>query len=163
MKNLKRTLLILSVLAAMQTTLAAQTASPQAMTNSAQSSPGSVTHAPAKKRVDATAACMAAAIDLEKTRQLAASLDAENAALRSRLETGERMNEVLTELNAARRDETQALRTALAAKDETVRAKDAALAAQDKLIAELKARRPSMLRRVGEIAIGAVAGAVLLR
>lgn len=93
--------------------------------------------------------------------RLIAALESENAALRLRLETEKAANATLRELNETRRAESDALREALAAKNEAIAAKDAALAAQEMLIADLKKRRGSLWKRLGDIAIGAVLGAVL--
>lgn len=93
--------------------------------------------------------------------RLIAALESENAALRLRLETEKAANATLRELNKTRRAESDALREALGAKNEAIAAKDAALAAQEKLIGDLKKRRGSLWKRLGDIAIGAVLGAVL--
>ncbi len=108
-----------------------------------------------------TAACHAAADELRASRVLIDALDAENAALKSRLATEKQMTELLTALNDTRRSENDALRIALSAKNETIAAKDAALASQDKLIDALKRKKPSPWRRLGDILIGAGAIAIL--
>lgn len=92
---------------------------------------------------------------------LIGALERENAALRERVETERAATALLTELNAARKSETDALRTALAAKIDTIAAKDAAIAAQETLIAELRRKKTSVWKRLGDLAIGIVAGAVL--
>lgn len=94
-------------------------------------------------------------------RRLATALERENAALRERLETASRTEAVLKELNETRRSETEALRSTLAAKNETLAAKDAAIVRQDALIAELKKRRSSPWKRVGDVLIGVAISAVL--
>ena len=99
--------------------------------------------------------------ELAASRVLIDALERENAALKRRLETETAANALLTELNAVRKSETETLRTALAAKNETIAAKDAALAAQEKMIAELRRKKTSLWKRIGDIAIGAVAGAIL--
>lgn len=106
-------------------------------------------------------ACAATAADLKSTRAYAAGLEAQNKLLQDRLETEKRATAILTELNDTRRAEASALRSALEAKNETIAAKDAAIAAQDKLIAELKKKKPSPWRRLGDILIGAAVFAVL--
>ncbi len=93
--------------------------------------------------------------------RLIVSLEHENAALRERLDTESAANSVLIELNETRKSETAALREALAAKNETITAKDEVIDAQDKLIGELNQRRASIWKRIGDIAIGAAAGAIL--
>jgi hypothetical protein len=107
------------------------------------------------------AACMAAALDLERSREMIAVLDDENSLLKERLETEKRLSSALTELTATQKQESAALRSALAAKDETIAAKNNVIAAQDQLTAELKAKRSSPWRRLGDILIGAATIAVL--
>lgn len=104
---------------------------------------------------------MAAAIELENSRSMIATLEAENAAVRERLETEKRLTSVLAELSATQKAESAALRSALEAKDETIRAKDAVITAQDKYAAELRSRTRSPWRRVGDVLIGVAAAALL--
>lgn len=78
-----------------------------------------------------------------------------------RLETARRAESILNELNAARLSENQALRAAVSAKNEAVAAKDTALTKQDELIAELKRRRSSPWKRIGDILIGVAVSALL--
>ncbi len=104
---------------------------------------------------------MAAAIELEATRRLAAVLDRENEQLKERLDTEKRITHILTELTATQKAESDALRSAVDAKNETIGAKDAVITAQDKLVDALKAKRPSPWRRLGDILIGAAAIAIL--
>ena len=106
-------------------------------------------------------ACMAAAIDLEKTRNLAGELESENRLLAERLEIEQRTTALLGELNETRKSESEALRTTIAAKNETITAKDAVLTSQDKLIETLKRKKASIWRRLGDVLIGAAAIAVL--
>lgn len=108
-----------------------------------------------------TAACSAVADELLASRVLIDALDTENASLKDRLATEIKLTALLTELNTTRRTENDALRTALAAKNETIAAKDAAMASQDKLIDALKRKKPSPWRRLGDILLGAGAIAVL--
>lgn len=93
--------------------------------------------------------------------RLIEALERENAALRHRLDTEKAANEVLIELNQTRKRETDALREALSAKNEALAAKDAAIAAQEKLIAELRTKRTSIWRRLGDVAAGIALGALL--
>lgn len=102
---------------------------------------------------------MAAAVELEKTRELVTALDAENASLRSRLETERQITTLLSELNITRKGEADALRATVTSKNETISAKEAVIASQDKLIVALKQNKPSPWRRLGDIVVGA---AVLL-
>lgn len=99
--------------------------------------------------------------ELEAARELIAANDAETAALRERLETEKRLTRALDELAATQRLESQALRTALTAKDEALTANAAVIASQEKLIAELKKKKSSPWRRLGDILLGAAAIAVL--
>lgn len=89
------------------------------------------------------------------------ALERENAGLKTRLDTERAANAILIELNETRKSESEALRQTLAAKNETIAAKDAVITAQDKLIAGLKTKRPSIWKRLGDIAIGTAAGALL--
>jgi hypothetical protein len=89
------------------------------------------------------------------------ALEREYAALKQRLAAEQETAAILTELNITRRGETEALRETIAAKNEALAAKDAAIAAQDRLIGELKRKKPSVWKRIGDIAVGAVVGAIL--
>ena len=178
MTNYRNSLLILALLAAASMPLAVPAQSPQPPTNSAKSSPTSDTRAgtraplPARDdtgqheqasslRSDAIGACAAVVEELKASRALIDALDAENAGLRTRLDTERRSFAILTELNETRRNEADALRSAMTAKNEAIRAKDDVIAAQTKLIDELKRKRPSLWRRIGDVLIGAGAIAVL--
>lgn len=68
---------------------------------------------------------------------------------------------MLTELNASRKTESEALRTALAAKAETLAAKDEIIASQQQLIDTLKTKKSSPWKRLGDILIGVAAGALM--
>lgn len=68
---------------------------------------------------------------------------------------------LLTELNETRKSETEALRTALAAKNEALTAKDAVITSQDKLIEILKRKKSSPWKRIGDVLIGAAIFAIL--
>ena len=98
---------------------------------------------------------------MRASRDLIDALEAENASLRSRIDTEKRANELLTELNEAHRAETEALKFALAAKNETLNTKDLVIDAQDKLIATLKTKKRSPWSRVADVAIGAAIGIIL--
>lgn len=106
-------------------------------------------------------ACAAAVEELRASRLLIGALEAETNALRERLGTEKQTTSILAELNETRKSEGDALRSALAAKDETIKTKDAVIAAQDKLVAALKVKKPSPLKRIGDILIGAAIFAVL--
>ena len=106
-------------------------------------------------------ACAAAADELEKSRSLIAVLERENTALRGRIQTAANTEAVMAELNAARLSEAEALRTALAAKNEALAAKDAVIASQDKFVNELKRRKTSPWKRLGDVLIGVAAAAIL--
>ncbi len=88
-------------------------------------------------------------------------LDRENKLLKDRLESETRTAAILNELNASRKAEGDALKTALAAKTETLAAKDEVIAAQQKLIDSLKSKKSSPWKRLGDILIGVAAGMVL--
>lgn len=129
--------------------------------NSAESSPKPATRANDPGASQIINACAAAVDELSATRRLAAALERENAALRDRLETASHIQAVLKELSETRRGEAEALRAAVTAKNETITAKDAAIAKQDTLIAELKKRKSSPWKRVGDVLIGVAAAMVL--
>jgi hypothetical protein len=108
-----------------------------------------------------TKACAAAVSELEASRRLIDLLERENTLLKDRLETETRTTAMLTELNASRKAESDALKTALTAKTETLAARDSVIAAQDKLIDSLKAKKSSPWKRLGDILIGIAAGALI--
>ena len=88
-------------------------------------------------------------------------LEQENELVKERLETEKRASSLLAELNESRRAENEALRNAIAAKNETILAKEAVIAGQEKLIEALKNRKPSPWKRMGDVLIGVAAGMVL--
>ena len=106
-------------------------------------------------------ACAAAAEELRQIRALVTALEKEKAALRQRLEVALRTEMILNELNETRRSETEALRLTVAAKNETITAKDAAIARQDEQAAELRRRKTSPWKRVGDVLIGIGVSAIL--
>jgi hypothetical protein len=106
-------------------------------------------------------ACNAAADELRASRILIDAFETENAALRSRLDTEKRANELLVELNETRRAENESLKATVAAKNETIAAKDAAIAAQEKLIDKLKTKKRSAWSRIADILLGAGVIAIL--
>ncbi len=71
------------------------------------------------------------------------------------------METALKELNESSQKENSALRTAIAAKDETIAAKNVVIAKQDELIIQLKKRRSSAWKRLGDILIGVAISTVL--
>jgi hypothetical protein len=99
--------------------------------------------------------------ELGAARRLIGLLDRENELLKDRLETEKRASSLLAELNESRRAENEALRNAMAAKNETILAKEAVIAGQEKLIEALKNRKPSPWKRMGDVLIGVAAGMVL--
>ncbi|MCC6328973.1 MAG: hypothetical protein IT174_10685 [Acidobacteria bacterium] len=106
-------------------------------------------------------ACAAAVDELKKIRAFADVLERENILLRERLDTEKAAVKVLTELNETRRSEAEALRTAVAAKNETIAAKDAVIARQDELVGVLKKKKSSPWKRVGDVLIGVAVAAIL--
>jgi septal ring factor EnvC (AmiA/AmiB activator) len=114
-----------------------------------------------RKRVTLTDACAAAAEDLQATRVLAEALESENRALKTRLETEKQTTALLLELNETRKSETESLRAAVAAKNETIAAKDAVIASQEKLIEALKTKKPSPWKRFLDVLVGVGVGVVL--
>jgi len=71
------------------------------------------------------------------------------------------MIDVLSELDETRKEESEALRSAVAAKNETITAKDAVIATQDKLIETLKRKKSSPWKRLGDVLIGVGIGVLL--
>lgn len=106
-------------------------------------------------------ACAATAEDLGKTRTYASALESENKLLRERLDTEKRTVETLSELNETRRAETSALRGVVEAKNEALAARNEQIAAQEKLIAELKKKKTSIWKRIGDVALGVAIISVL--
>lgn len=104
---------------------------------------------------------MAVAVELEKTRVLVDALENEKRVLGERLQTERASNALLTELATTRKSENDSLRITVGAKNETIAAKDNVIAAQEKLVAELKRKKPSIWRRIGDVLIGAATVAVL--
>mgnify|MGYP001236169958 CR=1 FL=1 len=158
--------IMLAVMSSVPAAFGQATHQPQTPPNSAASSLPSATPVISKKtalggRQGVLNACSAAVDDLAATKELADALDAENDALRARLATEQRTTALLTELNETRRSENAALQTAVAAKNETIAAKDAVIAGQEKLIGELRSKRTSPWRRIGDILIGFAAAVVL--
>lgn len=104
---------------------------------------------------------MAAVDELKASRALIDALESENAALNERLETEKQATAILKELNETRKGESEALRSVVAAKDETIAAQEKVIASQDRLTAALKTQKRSPWSRVGDILIGAAIFAVL--
>ena len=77
-----------------------------------------------------------------------------------RHQTDQKMIDTLTELNETRKAEAEALRSALAAKNEALTAKDAVIASQDKLVETLKRKKSSPWKRLGDVLIGVGIAAV---
>jgi septal ring factor EnvC (AmiA/AmiB activator) len=113
------------------------------------------------KPQDLKTACAAAVSELEASRRLIDLLERENRLVKDRLETETRTSAILTELNASRKAENEALRTALAAKTETLAAKNEVIASQQKLIDTLRTKKSSPWKRLGNILIGVAAGVIL--
>ena len=87
-------------------------------------------------------------------------MERENELLKERLDTEKKATSLLTELSESRRAENEALRNAIAAKNETLVAKDAVIASQEKLIEALQKRKSSPWKRLGDVLIGVAAGAI---
>src|SRR5204863_8965634 len=159
-KKLKISKLLPAVLVLMLSVLAASAQQPQLPARSAESSPSSGTDASrrladGRRQEKIFSACNSAADELRRSRILIDALETENAALRARLDTEKRANELLTDLNETRRAESEALKLTVAAKNETIAANDSAIAAQDKLIATLKTKKRSPWGRIADILLGA--------
>jgi len=96
-------------------------------------------------------ACAAAVNELAKTRLLIEALERESKLISERLETEKKAAAVLQEVNRTRSSEAEALRSAVAAKNETIAAKDAVIAGQDKLVQALKNKKTSPWKRFGDV------------
>ena len=127
----------------------------------AQPAPAPLRRSITPKGETLTAACNAAADELKATRTLVSGLESENAALKQRLETEQRITALLTELDQTRTREAEALRSTIASQSATIQAKDSVLAAQDKLITELRRKKSSPWKRVMDVLIGVGVGAML--
>ncbi len=133
-------------------------------TNSADASKTSAIPAANDRSISCSqiiSACAHTADELDAQRKLTAALETENAALRERLATESRSVRLLAELDETRRRENEALRTALAAKDDAIAARDAVIRSQEKLAEALRARKPSAWKQITGILIGAAVVAVL--
>ena len=106
-------------------------------------------------------ACAAAVEELSATRRLVEALERENELLKDRLDTEKRASSLLTDLSESRRAENEALRSAIAAKNETIVAKDAVIESQERSITALQKRKSSPWKRLGDVLIGVAAGAIL--
>jgi hypothetical protein len=106
-------------------------------------------------------ACAAAAEELGEARKLVEALEKENGALNRRLETEKRTSALLADLGETRQTESDALQKALAAKNETITAKDETIRMQAALIENLKKKKTSPLKRLGDILLGAAVIAIL--
>ena len=167
MKNWKSLKTILPLAAMMLLGHAAFGQSQQPQTSSANGLPKSDTLVSRQKAVGSRqsegliSACAAAVEELKATQGLVEALETENAALKRQLDTTRQSIDLLTELNETRKSETASLRETVAAKNEAIAAKDAVIASQDKLIAELKKKKSSPWKRLGDVLIGAAIIAVL--
>lgn len=166
MKNLKLSAVMSVLLGVMSSVPALSAQSTPPPTNSAPGSRTSDTRVSSPtvrggSVQDEIRACAAAVSELEASRRLIDLLERENRLIKDRLETETRTTAALTELNASRKEESDALRTALAAKTETLAAKDEVIASQQKLIDALKTKKSSPWKRLGDILIGVAAGMVM--
>ena len=112
------------------------------------------------RATDTVSACLAATEELKATRRLVEVLDRETEFLKERLESEKRTASLLAELSESRRAENEALRDAMAAKNETIVAKDTVIDGQEKLIVTLQKRKSSPWKRLGDVLIGVAAGAI---
>lgn len=129
--------------------------------NSVQSSPNSATPAAHETLQEIVNASAAAANELKQNRRLVNALEQENKMLGERLSAESRLTSVLRELNETRKSEADALRLTLAAKNEAIAAKDAVISRQDQLIRDLKKKRSSPWKRIGDVLLGVAILAVI--
>ena len=159
MRNLKNLLLILITLAAALSGPGVYGQSNQPQPSSAKSSKASGTDV--KNEATFVNACAAAADELSGSRLLISALEEENAALRNRLEIETQISSHLAEAKESREAETAALHLALTAKDETIAAKDAVIDNRERVIAELKKKSRSPIKRITDILVGAAIFAII--
>lgn len=81
--------------------------------------------------------------------------------LSERLDTETRSSTLLRELNETRKSEAETLRATVAAKNKSIAAKDAVIGKQDELVRELKNKKTSPWKRLGDVLIGVAIFAVL--
>lgn len=105
-------------------------------------------------------ACSAAVDELKASRKLIELLETETALLKERLSTEKHTTSLLLELTATQKAESEALRNALNAKNETVAAKDKVIETQSKLVDALNKKKTSPWKRIGDVLIGVAAGMV---
>lgn len=165
MKNLRRSAVILAMLAAMLSVQSVSGQSAQAQPNSAESSKNSDIHAelggrPQRHESRTLNACAAAADELNASRRLIELLESETALLKERLSTEKQTTSLLLELTATQKAESEALRNALNAKNEALAAKDKVIETQSKLVDALNKKKTSPWRRIGDVLIGVAAGMV---
>lgn len=106
-------------------------------------------------------ACAAAVEELAKTRRFVTALEEENRMLSERLETANKSSTLLRELNETRKSEADAIKAAIAAKNETIAAKDAVISKQEEFVRELKLKKSSPWKRLGDVLLGVAIFAVL--
>ena len=106
-------------------------------------------------------ACSAAVDELKASRRLIELLETETALLKERLSTEKHTTSLLLELTATQKAESEALRNALNAKNETIAAKDKVIETQSKLVDALNKKKTSPWKRIGDVLIGVAAGIVL--
>ena len=105
-------------------------------------------------------ACSAAVNELKASRRLIELFETETALLKERLSTEKHTTSLLLELTATQKAESEALRNALNAKNETIAAKDKVIETQSKLVDALNKKKTSPWKRVGDVLIGVAAGMV---
>ena len=159
MKRSKNFKLLLILLVTMFGAHAAFAQSPLPPANSAKSSPKPDIRAANENAI--RNACADAAEDLKATKKFAEALDAENGLLKKQLETANETAAIYKELNETRKAETDALRETIKAKNETIAAQAELIATHEKLAEKLKKRKPSLIRRIGDVLLGAAIFAVL--
>ena len=94
------------------------------------------------------------------SRRLIELLESETALLKDRLATEKQTTSLLLELTATQKAESEALRNAINAKNETIAAKDKVIETQSKLVDALNKKKTSPWKRIGDVLIGVAAGMV---
>lgn len=165
MKNSRRSVVTLAMLAAMLSVQSVSGQPAQTQPSSAESSKNSDIHVkhggePQRDGPRTLNACSAAADELKASRRLIELLESETALLKDRLATEKQTTSLLLELTATQKAESEALRNAINAKNETIAAKDKVIETQSKLVDALNKKKTSPWKRIGDVLIGVAAGMV---
>jgi hypothetical protein len=85
------------------------------------------------------------------------------AGLEDRLATEKQKSQLALELSDARKLQAESYKTAAGSASEAIAAKDKIIENKDKEIEILKKKKPSLIKRLGDVMIGVTLGGILLR